>query len=339
MITALSTPNIAFIKYWGNRNQELRLPANDSFSMTLDSPTVEVTVDHAAEFSFRSFNDQGVERQLREWDIARFQGHLNLVKRYLSLMGIRDAIRDSVAINVRSNVPSGIGFASSAAIFSALAKAYSGLLQERMRLSDQQVSILARLGSGSAARSIFGGYVALLSAGMGNEIKSAHALQVAPQSHWNLHDIVITPSLQEKHISSTEGHRLAHTSPHFADRLREVPRRQQECIAAILNKDFEKLQRTAEKDTWDMHRVAETSSPPINYLTEDTHRITREITELRNREHLAVLYTMDAGPTVHLICTEDAVKTVKEFANAQKDCTVFETKVGNGARVVEIATV
>lgn len=338
MAKAISTPNIAFIKYWGNRNQELRLPANDSLSMTLDSPTVEMTIDHAEEFSLRSFNDQGVERQLRECDVARFQVHLNLVKRYLSLMGIRDAIRDSVAINVRSHVPSGIGLASSAAVFSALAKAYSGLIQERMRLSDQQVSILARLGSGSAARSIFDGYVALLSAGMGNEMKSAHALQVAPQSHWNLHDIVIAPSLQEKHIPSTEGHHLAHTSPHFADRLQEAPRRQQECIAAILNKDFEKLQHIAEEDAWDMHKVAETSTPLIKYLTEDTYRITREITDLRNREHLAVLYTMDAGPTVHLVCTDDAVGAVKDFAHAQKNCTVFETKVGGGARVVEKVT-
>lgn len=339
MAKAISTPNIAFIKYWGNRNQELRLPANDSFSMTLDSPTVEVTLDHAEEFSLRSFNDQGVERQLRECDVARFQVHLNLVKRYLSLMGIRDAIRDSVAINVRSPVPSSIGLASSAAVFSALAKAYSGLIQERMRLSDQQVSILARLGSGSAARSIFDGYVALLSAGMGNEMKSAHALQVAPQSHWNLHDIIICPSLKEKEHGSTEGHHLAHTSPHYTERIREMPRRQRECIAAILNKDFEKLQHIAEEDTWDMHKVAETSTPLIKYLTEDTYRITREITGLRNREHLAVLYTMDAGPTVHLVCTEDAVSAVKDFAHAQKNCTVFETKVGNGARVVEIATV
>jgi diphosphomevalonate decarboxylase len=113
-----------------------------------------------------------------------------------------------------------------------------------------------------------------------------------------------------------------------------MPRRQKECIAAVLNKDFEKLQHVAEEDAWDMHKVAETSTPLITYLTEDSHRIIREITDLRQKERLAVLYTMDAGPTVHLVCTDESRERIAAFAHAQQGCTVFETKVGSGARIV-----
>ncbi len=333
MITVTATPNIAFIKYWGNRNQELRLPAADSLSMTLDAPTVEVTAEFADTLTIDSFDENGNRRTLKDREIARFGKHLELVQRYLSILDARDAIRQSIAFTIHSNIPPAIGLASSAALFSGVAKAYAELLKEQgLQLSDEQISVIARLGSGSAARSVMGGFV-VLKAGQGEDIASAKAIQIAPASHWPLHDIVICPSLKEKEHGSTEGHHLAHTSPHFAERLCQMPRRQQECIDAILQRDFEKLQRVAEEDARNLHLVAQTSTPPLQYLTNATHRILFEITALRESERFPVLYTMDAGPTVHLVCTDDAVKTVKEFAHAQKDCTVFETKVGNGARI------
>ncbi|MBI4129111.1 hypothetical protein HY464_00290 [Candidatus Peregrinibacteria bacterium] len=349
MASALSTPNIAFIKYWGNRNQELRLPAADSLSMTLDSPTVEVTAELANTLSVESFDTGGSIRILTDKEVARFAAHKALMERYLIHLAPQFSIIN-FQLSIRSQIPPAIGLASSAAVFSAVAKAYAALLEEQdIHLTDEQVSILARLGSGSAARSVMGGFVALQNRCYGglvmvsgveprtiDTIDSAIAIQIAPASHWPFHDIVICPSLKEKEHGSTEGHHLAHTSPHYEERLQQIPRRQQECIDAILQKDFEKLQRVAEEDAWNLHKVAETSTPSLKYLTEDTRRITREITELRKREHLAVLYTMDAGPTVHLICTEDAVQTVKEFAHAQKDCTVFETKIGSGTRTIAI---
>lgn len=331
MITATATPNIAFIKYWGNRNAEFRLPAADSLSMTLDSPTVEVTIEPADVFSVHS------KKELTPKEIERFKKHLELTNKYLT--SLATCSLPLVTISIRSHIPPSIGLASSAAVFSAIAKTYAELLvEEGIRLTDEQISIIARLGSGSAARSVLSGFVALQTTNYSlqtDAIDSAFAVQIAPASHWPLHDIVIAPSLDEKKVGSTEGHHLAHTSPYFEKRLRQIPRRQQECIDAILLKDFEKLQQVAEEDAWDLHRVAETSTPSLKYLTEDTHRITQDITEFRNKEHLAVLYTMDAGPTIHLICTEDAVSFVKDFAHAQQGCTVFETKVGSGAKFLE----
>ncbi len=330
MATARSTPNIAFIKYWGNRNNDLRLPAADSLSMTLDTPSVEITVDHADTLSVQSFQANGSEKVLQEKDIARFQNHLDLTKEYFHQIGLASVISSSTSIILRSHIPSSIGLASSAAVFSCLARAYAGLIKDKTNLDDEQVSIIARLGSGSAARSIYGGYEALI-AGEGDVIDSSYGMQVANEKHWLLHDIIIVPTQEEKKVGSTEGHALAWTSPYYRKRLDQMPRRQKECWDAIMTKDFEKLQRVVEEDCWDMHNVMQTSIPPLQYLNDETYRITDAIEELRESENIPVLYTMDAGPTVHLFCPDDAREKVLAFANAQKGCRIFETKVGRGA--------
>ena len=171
-------------------------------------------------------------------------------------------------------------------------------------------------------------------AGEGDAIGASYAKEIAPANHWKLRDIIIVPSHKEKETGSTEGHVLAHTSPLFEARLRAIPQRQKTCIEAIREKDFEKLARVSEEDCLDMHAVMASSTPALRYLSEETHRIIREIKELRAREHLAVLYTMDAGPTVHLICEESALPAVRGYASAQKDCTIFEAEIGKGSRVV-----
>jgi diphosphomevalonate decarboxylase len=330
---AIATPNIALIKYWGNRNDTARLPAADSVSMTLNSPSVEIEVDHAEQLSVKSFNAEGVEKILKEKDIARFAKHLELTKRYLAELGAPDAFPASASLIIRSHIPSAIGLASSAAVFGCLAKAYAGLITQTLQLDDRRISVIARLGSGSAARSIFEGYASLL-AGTGEALDSSYAELVAPASHWKLHDIVIVPSQDEKKVGSTEGHASAWSSSLYAERLAAMPRRNKECIEAIRAKDFEKLRRAAEEDSLDMHAVMRSQNPPLEYLSEETWRIIREVTELRDHEKLDVLYTMDAGPTVHLLCTGAALPTVAAFARAQKNCTIFETSVGSGARLV-----
>ena len=190
---------------------------------------------------------------------------------------------------------------------------------------------MARLGWGWESRSVFGGFVAMI-AGEGNVLDASYAEQIAPEDHWKLWDVIIVPSLNEKETGSTEGHALARTSPLFETRLREIPRRQKTCIEAIMQKDFEKLQKVAEEDCLDMHAVMASSTPSLRYLSEETHRIIRDVEELRAREHLAVLYTTDAGPAVHLICDELALLSVRAYANARQNCTIFEAGIGSGSQ-------
>jgi len=338
MITASSSPNSAWIKYWGNRNDGLRLPMADSFSMSLDGPTVEIDIDHSPELKVHLFNPDGTERELGEKHVARFGKTLDGAKAYLAKLEASDAIPASCSITVRSNIPPAVGLASSAAVFSCLAKAIQGLVAPTIQLTDDQASVIGRLGSGSAGRSVHGGYVALI-AGEGEEIDSSYGKQFADVDHWMLHDIIVVPTMLEKKVGSTEGHPTAHSSPHYKDRVDAIMnRRQKDCIDAVIAKDFEKLARVCEEDVLGMHNVMQTSNPPLHYLTDDTHRITNGIIELRNSKHLPVFYTMDAGPTVQLVCTDEGVDRVREFAYAQEGCKVFEAKTGAGAKIVKEPT-
>ncbi|MEK7563358.1 MAG: hypothetical protein AAB544_03110, partial [Patescibacteria group bacterium] len=128
MIKVHSTPNIALIKYWGNRHDAYRLPAADSCSMTLDSPGVEVTVEHSPVFKLQSFLPDGTEKVLKEKDTVRIEEHLRLTKEFLALRNLADAIPESVSIVIRSAIPPAIGIASSAAVFAGLAKCYGALV-------------------------------------------------------------------------------------------------------------------------------------------------------------------------------------------------------------------
>lgn len=330
---ARSTPNIALIKYWGNRNDARRLPAGDSLSITLDGPIVEVSAEPAEAFAVRSLLEDGSPKILEEKDIARFARHYALIQEYLETLRLASALPAAIALEIVSQIPSGIGLASSAAVFSATAKAVTGLLPHGS-LTDEQISVLARLGSGSAARSIFGGYVAMHAA-LSDDLDASVAEQIAPPEHWLLTDIIIAPSIDHKKVGSTEGHAGAATSPYFPARLEAIrTRRQRTCIEAILARDFEKLKHVVEEDALDMHHVMETQQPALEYLTADTHRIIAEIQELREREHLPVLYTMDAGPTVHLICEEEAVERIKAYTELQTGFSIFQARVGNGTRLI-----
>lgn len=324
-ITAESAPNIALVKYWGNRRDDWRLPAAPSLSMTLNSPTVRVTVDHA------EYTMVDSTKELTPTDIGRFETTIENIKRYLISLGHETALPGSLRIQIASDIPPGIGLASSAAIFSALAKAVAGLVQPT--LSDEQISVLARLGSGSAARSVYGGFVTMEN--IGDDMGGAVAKQIADENHWNLWDIVIAPDVQHKKVGSSEGHRGAHTSPSFDQRVCEIiERRQQECIDAVLQKDFAKLMSVSEEDCTNMHAVMQTQNPPLHYLSAQTVRLVKELKQLRAAKHLPLLCTMDAGPTVHVICEEEAKDEVLKYGNAQPGCKVFSATTGKGSYMV-----
>ncbi len=314
--TAQATPNIALIKYWGNSNDDLRIPAASSLSMTLNSPSVSVSVDHAEELFVQS------NKELTAVDLGRFEKTVEHIKQFLINEGYETALPGYVSIHIDSAIPAGIGLASSSAIFAGLAKAIASLVDAD--LSDEQIAIMARLGSGSAARSILSGFVAMDSKGM--------VQQIATDDHWHLHDIVIAPDTEHKKVGSSQGHRTAHTSPRFDDRIQAIEDyRMNECTDAIHRKDFEKLMHIAEEDCNDMHCVMQTQMPPLQYLSDKTHEIVRDLKSLRSKKHLPVLYTMDAGPTVHLLCTNESVEEVRQYAHEQSGCTIFESGIGKGA--------
>ena len=197
--TATANPNIAFIKYWGNRDNTLRLPVNGSISMNLDGLFTRTTVSFQSSLSS---------------DALIINGHnvtgkgLDRVSYILDIIRGMANIHDRAEVTTENNFPSGAGIASSASAFAALALA--GSKAADLDLSEPELSRLARRGSGSASRSIPGGFVEWQA---GTTDEDSYAFSIAEPDHWKLVDCVAIVSASHKKTGSTEGHAIAPTSP------------------------------------------------------------------------------------------------------------------------------
>lgn len=318
--TAIASPNIAFIKYWGNRDPALRLPANASLSMTLAGLQTETTV---------VFDD------LLEADKIEIDGNpaaakaASRVSLHLDLIRTLSGNPTFATINSQSNFPAGAGIASSASAFAALTAAASAA--SGLELDQKQLSILSRRGSGSAARSIFGGFVQLFS---GEVNEDAFAEQLAPANHWHLVDLIAVISKEHKSTGSSDGHLLAPTSPIQAARVQDTPRRLEICRNAILEKNFKSFAQIVEQDSNLMHSVMMTSNPPLFYLEPESINIMNHVTRWRERG-LEVCYTVDAGPNVHCLCTsDDSIEVERRLRSIDCVLEVFRCAPGNGVALI-----
>ncbi len=318
--TAEAHPNIAFIKYWGNRDEALRLPANGSISMNLDGLTTRTTVSFQPSLPFDELVLNG--REVTGQAVERVSAVLDLVRE-------RARIKMKAEVVSANSFPSGAGIASSASAFAALALAASAAAG--LKLTEAELSRLARRGSGSACRSIPAGY-AEWAVGSGDE--DSFAVSLAGPEHWSLRDCVAVVSEGHKSIGSTQGHAVAGSSPLQAGRLADAPRRLELCRRALLDCDFEALAAIVELDSDMMHGVMMTSSPSLHYWLPATLGVMSRVREVR-RQGLPACYTVDAGANVHVLCpAEQADRVQQEIAGAPGVRQVLTAGVGGGARLV-----
>ncbi len=304
--TAQASPNIAFIKYWGNLDSQLRIPANGSISMNLGGLTTRTTV------TFDS-NLAGDELLLGGKPAAgpALQRVSVLLDRVRLLAGsILHAHVESA-----NTFPAGAGIASSASAFAALSLAASAAAG--LQLSEPELSRLARTGSGSACRSIPGGFVEWQA---GHDHETSYAFSIAAPDHWDLVDCVAIVSHAHKRTGSSEGHHLAGSSPLQAARLADASRRLEACRAAVCERDFPALAEVVEQDSNLMHAVMMTSQPPLFYWEPATLVVIQAVAQWR-RHGLPAFYTIDAGPNVHVLCPAESARQVvhrlKEIAGVQ----------------------
>lgn len=296
--TAIANANIAFIKYWGNRDEKLRLPSNASLSMNLAGLETETTVEFNAGWERDEVTIGGEpqsgparERVVALLDVIRARAGLVLRAR----------------VDSRNNFPTGTGIASSASAFAALALA--GVAAAGLSLTEPELSALARQGSGSAARSIPGGFVEWR-LGEVDQPASSYAYTIAPPDHWDLRDVIAVVSQKHKSVGSTNGHALAASSPLQAARVATVPERLDRCRTALLAKDFAHFADLIEADSNLMHAVMMTSHPPLLYWEPITVAIMKSVQRWR-AEGLPVCFTIDAGPNVHCLCPTEAAPEVE----------------------------
>ena len=317
---SVACANIAFIKYWGNRDSALRLPVNGSISMNLDGLFTRTSVSFQPALALdeliindRQVSGKGLER----------------------VSGILDLVRQAAGIDVRAevvsenNFPTGAGIASSAAAFAALALAATQAAG--LNWSEAAISRLARLGSGSASRSIPSGFVEWK---MGTGDEDSYAVSIAPPEHWDLADCVAIIAAGHKATGSTEGHALAPTSMLQAARVADAPRRLEICRQAILERDFETFATLIELDSDMMHAVMMTSQPALFYWKPATLSVMEAVRSWR-AEGLQVAYTIDAGPNVHVICRQAEMAQVASLLRAVNGVSdVLQARVGGPARFI-----
>jgi diphosphomevalonate decarboxylase len=317
---AVSHPNIAFIKYWGNLDSTLRIPVNGSISMNLAEleTTTTVTFDNSLKQDTLVLNGKVADST----QVKRVADFLDIIRR---LAGISLFARvDSI-----NNFPTGAGIASSAAAFSALALA--GSKAAGLDLDEKALTRLARRGSGSASRSIPDGFVEWIP---GTTDDDSYSVTLAPASSWDLVDVIAVVAAGEKKTGSSEGHGLAGTSPFQNARVADAPRRITLCREAVLSRDFDKLAAVMELDSDMMHAVMMTSTPPLFYWEPASLRIIKSVPDWRNNG-LPCAYTLDAGPNVHVLCPGSAAKDVAfRLKNTEGVVSVLTASTGGPARLI-----
>ena len=325
--TAVAPANIAFVKYWGAVDLERAIPRNPSISMTLSRcvsrTTVEAVPGPGDDEVFLAPSAVDGQAPAPDEFARRVRAHLGAIRRWAGVGPGELRFRVTTA----NSFPAAAGLASSASGFAALAVAAGAALGRRP--DGAELSALARAsGSGSAARSVLGGYVEWPAPGSAPD--DPRAAQLAPAGHWDLRDVVAVVESGPKEVSSLAGHRLAPTSPHFARRLELLPDRLDRVRRAIRERDVELLGTTIEEEAVELHLVAMSSRPPVFYWAPGTLEALAAVRAMR-RDGLAAWATMDAGANVHAIVpAADEPAVAERLAGVAAVRRVIRDGVGTG---------
>lgn len=323
-VVATANANVALAKYWGKRNQPLNLPYTGSLSITLAGLTTTARASFLDRLSEDHITLNGQEAV--GFEAQRFWEFLSLVRGTAQ-------IEAKAEVAISSNFPVAAGLASSASTFAALAVAASHAAG--LSLSNQQLSLLARRGSGSAARSVHGGYVEWL-AGEATDGSDSFAVQVAPADYWPLGVVVAITEEGRKRLGSREGMaRAAKDSPFFPAWLQSHDADLEEIRQGIQDRDLRQVGQAAEHNCLKMHAVSMAARPSILYWTPATVAVIQRVIELR-QEGIGAYFTIDAGPQVKVLCLpEQRAAVAEEIGRVPGVRRVLLSAPGCGAQVVE----
>ncbi|TPR25546.1 diphosphomevalonate decarboxylase [Apilactobacillus micheneri] len=316
-ITARAHTNIALVKYWGKKDEKLIIPNNSSISLTLDEFYTETTVNF----------DDNLHQDIMYLDNKK----VNSIK---SITNFMDIVRNLSNINKfakiisYNHVPTSAGLASSASGFAALAAATSKAAG--LNLNDKELSKLARRGSGSATRSIYGGFAEWKK---GTNDKNSYAVSIQNPVKMDINMIAIILDNQPKKISSRKGMKISvNTSPYYNAWEKQTTKDLETVKDAIYNNDFTALGKTAELNSMRMHSLTLSSDPSYLYLNKDSLLVINHIKALRDKG-IECYYTMDAGPNVKIICQSKNIKKIKsELLQSFDEEKIKISKPGEGIK-------
>ncbi len=302
--SAKANANIALIKYWGKRDQRKMLPHNSSLSLTGDTLCTHTTV----EFNPRRTQDVFVLNRREyaegtpEYEIY-IQGFMKKIR---SLTGCGDKVR----VESINYFPTAAGLASSASGFAALTGAINEALG--MGWTSKEMSRIARLGSGSASRSVFGGF-AVWYRGREENGEDSFAEELYGSDYWPEFRMVVAVNSRfiKKFKSRFAMQRTVETSPMYRAWLETAEKDFEAAKKALAEKDFSALGQIVESNALKMHATMITTRPAVIYWNQGTVQVLREVEALR-QQGLECYYTMDAGPQVKVLCLESQMKRIME---------------------------
>jgi diphosphomevalonate decarboxylase len=319
--TAKAPANIALIKYWGKKDEALRIPENDSLAMTLDKAYTVTTVEFRKNFK----KDKIIidKEEVRERERKRVVKHLNRIRK-------RAGIKLFAKVVSQNSFPRATGLASSASGLAALTLAATRAAG--LNLSEQDLSRLARVASGSACRSIPSGFVYWQA---GNSDKTSYAFSLYPADYWDIRNISIVIEKKKKKVSSTRGHHLAGKNPFLKARLELVKENLKKIKKAFKKKDFSLLGEVIESEALSLHSVMFTSQPALIYWQPTTLSIMHKVIRWREEGIVESYFTIDAGPNIHLIYQgKDEKKLLAKLKGVKGIKKVIVNKPARGAHLL-----
>lgn len=305
-VCAVAHPSLALIKYWGKINTLLsnvsyNISATTSIAVTLDNLSSRVRIAEAPENQFY------LDGELQNFNIIQLFQHVfqKLYKRKFK----RDLSIQPIIVDAKNDFPTASGLASSSSGYAALVKALDAFYGVHLR--DKELSSLARIGSGSASRSIYGGFTIW-------ERGKGYAKEIPYDTYWDqLSVIILAPYMEKKSFPSRDAMiQTAHTSPYYISWVQYSKKLSRSALRAIENKDIEELGILIRKSYTAMHASSIAAYPSIRYWKPKSIEILDYIDEMR-MQGIAVWETMDAGPQVKLITTEAYVDKILHCIGAR----------------------
>jgi len=316
MVWATANSNLALVKYWGKAPGGRNRAASASLSVTLDGLTTIAGVEERSD----------LETDRVEWVPP---GPTQAVTEYVATVRRELGIERPVSVVLTSNFPVAAGLASSASAYASLASALAAAAPNR--LATTEIAALARRGSGSACRSLFGGFVEWRPDGGDDAVH-----QVAAQEHWALAILVAVTREVPKSVGSREGmKRTAATSPYYEAWLSTSTADLEAARAALAARDLGTLGPIAERNALRMHAAAIAADPPLLYWEPATIAVMQEVARLRARG-VGAFFSIDAGPQVKVLCeSADADRVAAALAAVPGVTRVLRSRPGGGPEVLD----
>lgn len=318
-VTARAHTNIALVKYWGKANEKLILPKSSSLSLTLDRFYTDTTV----QFDSTLKSDQLLLNQQPTPVSKKVESVMNLVRKLAHQA-------EFAKITSFNHVPTAAGLASSASGLAALALAASQAAG--LKLSSRALSRLARHGSGSASRSIYGGWVEWQK---GHDDQSSYAVPLKNVELEPIAMLALIIKKTPKKISSRVGmRRCVKTSPYYPAWERITDQNLIDAKKALYHNDFTALGKIAETNAMRMHALTLSANPPFSYFNGKTIQIINAVQKLRENG-LECYYTIDAGPNVKIMCRKnDTQKIKKDLEQEIQDAKIITATTGPAAHLL-----